>query len=290
MPFLLTTDIIEIITNIIAINDYKNKYGDVGNENNRFEYEDDYLFYEFLMIYFLPLFFTDITYYKHQKITFIILCLLEFTKSSYFTFFFDGFSYSDIWKILLNILSAILYSIFFAYIKGLMKYKFISPYKCCYMIGLINFPLIIIIYFILSFFNLGDCTKEKNSYCINIFLLFKSDLFTVNNIFRIIFFILIYGILMAMLIKAINDYTLYHIYVPLLLENFAKNIINMTENFDIFITIFLSISFFIELIMILIFLELIEVECCGLNKNVKKNIELRAIIDLTESFKDDNDD
>jgi hypothetical protein len=154
--FLLTTDIIEIITNIIAINDYKNKYGDVGNENNRFEYEDDYLFYEFLMIYFLPLFFTDITYYKHQKITFIILCLLEFTKSSYFTFFFDGFSYSDIWKILLNILSAILYSIFFAYIKGLMKYKFISPYKCCYMIGLINFPLIIIIYFILSFFNLGD--------------------------------------------------------------------------------------------------------------------------------------
>jgi hypothetical protein len=95
---------------------------------------------------------------------------------------------------------------------------------------------------------------------------------------------------MAMLTKAINDYTLYHIYVPLLLENFAKNIINMTENFDIFITIFLSISFFIELIMILIFLELIEVECCGLNKNVKKNIELRAMIDLTESFKDDNDD
>jgi hypothetical protein len=281
---LLLTDIIEIIININPINDNdKNE-----NDELNFEYEEDYLFYEFLMIFILPLFFTDITYYKHQKITFIILCLLEFTKSSYFTFFFDGFSYSDIWKILLNILSAILYSTFLAYIKGLMKYKFISPYKCCYMIGVINLPLIIIIYFILSFFNFGNC-NDKDSYCVNIFELFISGLFSVINIFRLIFFILIYMILMAISTKIIIDYTLYHIYIPLLFENFVKNIINMIENFNIFVTIFLSISFFIELIMILIFLEIIEVKICGLNKNLKKNIELRAIVDSTEYLNDNNE-
>ena len=36
-----------------------------------------------------------------------------------------------------------------------MKYKFISPEKCNFMIGIINLPLIIIIYFIISFTFLG---------------------------------------------------------------------------------------------------------------------------------------
>ena len=285
---LLITDIIEIIINIK--NSIKNDY--VEDEIKEFQYEEDYLFYEFLVIYFLPLFFTDITYYKHQKITFIILCLLEFTKSSFFTFFFYEFSAADIWVFLLNILSAILYSTFFVYIKGLMKYKFISPYKCCYMIGVINVPLIIIIYFILSFFNLGDCksVNDNNSYCVNIFELFQSGLFNATNIFRLICFILMYMILMAMLVKIVNDYTIYYIYTPFLLENFVKNIIKMTEeSFDISITIFLSISFFIELIMILIFLEIIEVKFCGLNKDLKKNIELRAIDDSSYYLNDNND-
>ena len=94
---------------------------------------------------------------------------------------------------------------------------------------------------------------------------------------------------MAISTKIIIDYTLYHIYIPLLFENFVKNIINMIENFNIFITIFLSISFFIELIMILIFLEIIEVKFCGLNKDLKKNIELRAIVDSTEYLNDNNE-
>jgi len=300
--FLIITDLIQIIFDLNII---KNNENDTNPY--KFVYEDDYLFCEFLIIFILPLLLADIVYYKHQKITFIILTLLEFSKSFYFNFIDDNYTPSDIWKILINIISSILYSTFFVYIKGLMKYKFISPYKCCFMIGMINVPLIIIINIVLSLIDL----KEYEDY-INIAYLFAdTDLTEINNIIRLIIFILIYGILMALLTKTINDFTLYHIYIPFLVENFIKNIFNSInkyiEYFEynknnnnnndtddlqklIGIIIFLIISFSIELIMILIFLEIIEVNFCGLNKNLKKNIELRAITDSTICLDDINDD
>ena len=320
--FLIITDLIQIVLDLNIINDKdtgsKSENMNMNNTKTvnetvnttmsaKFVYEDDYLFCEFLIIFILPLLLADIVYYKHQKIAFIILTLLEFSKSFYFNFIYDEYSPSDIWEIVLNIISAILYSTFFVYIKGLMKYKFISPYKCCFMIGMINVPLIIIINIVLSLIDL----KEYEDY-INIAYLFAdTDLTEINNIIRLIIFILIYGILMALLTKTINDFTLYHIYIPFLVENFIKNIFNSInkyiEYFEynknnnnnndtddlqklIGIIIFLIISFSIELIMILIFLEIIEVNFCGLNKNLKKNIELRAITDSTICLDDINDD
>ena len=47
--------------------------------------------------------------------------------------------------------------------------------------------------------------------------------------------------------------------------------------------------FFIEFIMILIFLEIIEINFCGLNKNLKRNIESRGIID-SSLIDEDNDE
>ena len=48
--------------------------------------------------------------------------------------------------------------------------------------------------------------------------------------------------------------------------------------------------FFIEFIMILIFLEIIEINFCGLNKNLKRNIESRGIIDSSLIDERDDDD
>ena len=53
-----------------------------------------------------------------------------------------------------------------------MKYKYISPAKCNFMIGIINVPLIILIYFIISFTSLGNI--ENKYYFDNIFELFKN--------------------------------------------------------------------------------------------------------------------
>ena len=80
--------------------------------------------------------------------------------------------------------------------------------------------------------------------------------------------------------------TIYHIYVLFLFEVFIKNI---SKDLGITEIIFLIITFFIELIMILVFVEIIEINCCGLSKNFKCNIELRADTE-TESYLIKEDD
>ena len=42
--------------------------------------------------------------------------------------------------------------------------------------------------------------------------------------------------------------------------------------------------------MILVFLEIIEINFCGLNQNLKRNSELRALSELTESSVINEDD
>jgi len=247
-------------------------------------YEDDYLFFEFIIIFILIKFFRKTKYYKHQNISFVILCFMEIIKS---VIFISQRNENNYLFICFNIINSILYGFYYSYIRGLMKYKFISPYKICYMIGIINIPIISIIYIVISFFD-GNCNVNKD-YCLDIFESFKE--IDALNYFRLISLSLSYGVLMALFNKAINDYTLYHIYIPLLVENFIKNIISYSgyDNSSIII-IFLSISFFIELFMILVFLEIIEVNFCGLDKNLKKHIELRSITETDSTFLDDEDD
>ena len=65
---------------------------------------------------------------------------------------------------------------------------------------------------------------------------------------------------------------------------------NVTKNFELIEIIFLISSFLIELIMILVFLEIIEINCYELNKNLKRNIELRGVVDSSLAIENDNDD
>ena len=260
---------------------------------NEYEYEDEYLFLEFLMIFFLAKFTLKTNYYKHQNISFLILFLMEICKSLYFFFInkmkLDKFKWMNI---IFNIISAVIYSCYYSYISGLMKYKFVSPYKVCYMIGMINVPLIILINiaFLFSDKEIFQCSgdeNDKNYYCLNLFKSFRLPF--LFNYIQIISLVFCYTILMALFIKTINEFTLYHIYVPLLVENFLKNFfLYWGDQEHIINIILLSVSFVIELIMILVFLEIIELKFWGLNKNLKKNIELRSITD--SAIYDDDDD
>ena len=69
-----------------------------------------------------------------------------------------------------------------------MKNNFIIPPKCNFLIGLIDVPLILIIYFIISLTPLGN--KNKNYYVDNIFELFKSEKFDVKNVIHLNFYFL----------------------------------------------------------------------------------------------------
>ena len=260
---LLLIDAIESTISVIE-NKKENK-----NENKK-KYDDDFIIIEYLIIFLFSKYDKEV-YYKHQNISFLILILVEAFKTIYFFIKANSYGISDIIIIILVLLNSILYSIFYLYIKGLMKYNFISPYKCNYMVGIINAPLIIIIYIIISFTPLGE--EDNYYYFDNIFELFKKGKSDTKNIIFLISLPFAYGILLSILNKIIYEYTIYHIYIPILIEYFIQNII---KNLEIVENIILISSFVAELIMILVFVEIIEIKCCGLDENLKRNIELRG--------------
>ena len=93
-----------------------------------------------------------------------------------------------------------------------MKYKFISPAKCTFIIGIINFPLIILIYFIISFTSLGNI--ENKYYIDNIFELFKNlGNIDIKNVIYLISLPFAYGIFQFIINNIINDYTIYNLYI-----------------------------------------------------------------------------
>ena len=113
-----------------------------------------------------------------------------------------------------------------------MKYKFISPAKCNFMTGIINAPLIILIYFISSFIPI-EIKDNKEFYYDNIFELFKDfDTIDAKTVIILISLPFVYGILNYILIKTIYDYTIFHMFIPFIIETFIENIIKNLGKFE----------------------------------------------------------
>ena len=117
---------------------------------------NEYTFIEFLMIFLFSEFALKIRYYKHQIITCISIIIIGMIRWIYIFFFINekkNRTY-EFCAFLIELLTGVFDAIYYGYVKGLMQYKFMSPYKCCFIFGIINTPTILIIYFIISFI---DC-------------------------------------------------------------------------------------------------------------------------------------
>jgi hypothetical protein len=169
---------------------------------------------------------------------------------------------------LIKLLTGLFDAIYYGYIKGLMQYKFLSPYKCCFIFGIINTPIILIIYFIISFI---DCNYDffcKDFQIDNRFdnIMDIFDVMQIHEYFIFGIYIFLCGIDGSLINIIMNDFTIYHIMIPLQIEVLIGNIIEYLKfkNFTIYHFIIILILFFIELLMYLIFLEIIQLNFCGL--------------------------
>ena len=113
-----------------------------------------------------------------------------------------------------------------------MKYKFISPAKCNFMTGIIDSPIIILIFFIISFTPLGKINNDY--YYDNIFELFKNIRnIDAKNVIILILFPFVYGLFHYIIIKIVYDYTIFHVFIPFILEIFIENIMKDLGIFEI---------------------------------------------------------
>jgi len=178
------------------------------NNIDKKNYDDDFPFIEYIIIFLASKFDKEV-YYKHQYISFFLLILAEAIKNIYFIFKAKHYNNPFIIKIVLYIIYSTLYPIYYINIKKLMKYKFISPAKCNFMVGIINFPLSILLYFIISFTSLGNI--ESNYYYDSVFELFTNlGQISAKSWIILISLPFVYGILEFININTIYNYTIYH--------------------------------------------------------------------------------
>ena len=166
--------------------------------------------------------------------------------------------------------------------KILMESKYLSPYLICSTFGLINGLISIIFYFFVTY------TPCINSFCelkYNNKYYFDNIYSVFDNISSIEIFLYIYtifqsGIYQILIYIIINDFTVCHIFLFYQALEFADSFIEIFNNeINYFIVCILILSGIFEIFIVLILLEIIELEFCGLNYNTKRNIRKRALIE-----------
>ena len=239
----------------------------------------------FLLIFFRV--FHKVIFYKHQYISLIIIILTGLTR---FFRVFENFFHERGKKIGFLTLGFIILlpfidSIKIYVIQKYMKYNYYSPYYILFLIGIIYLIVSLIILIIFKSINCStDICKSLSE--INI----EAD--KAVNYILIISYSILYGIEHFIKFYTMYTFSAFHYILISTFGEIIKFIYRIIFHFDTIDLIVNIVTYFLEIIAVLVFIETIELNFCGLNMNLKKNIIFRADseIDLINKSKDGNED
>ena len=150
-----------------------------------------------------------------------------------------------------------------------MIHHYYSPFFICILIGFIY--LLISTIFIFIFSNI-DCKPD-----ICIFLSNEEmEVPNVGQIFLLIGYSIFYSSEHLMNLITINSFTAFHLILVVTLGELINGIYGHFQNFKLFEFIINIVVSVFQIIGVLVFIEAIELNFCGLNRNLKKNIMFRA--------------
>ena len=251
-------------------------------------FNEEYNFIEFILLFLITNFIFRINYYKHQFISIILIILLEIFR--YVVKIYNEAHQNILMVFLLQISRALCDCIFFGYLKFLMEDKYCSVFKCCYIFGFVNLIILIVIYIIFSFIpsnNYNDfCSLKYGDYYYfdNIFAFLDS--LTLGKIISFFFYSLSNGAFQVLINMIIENFTMCHLFIPCQIGQLVINIIETYRNGRLLSMVITSGVF--EILISFIFHEAIELNFCGLNKNIKKNIINRANEDSVANLENFN--
>ena len=222
--------------------------------------------------------------YKHHYlcIFFILLkCIIYFIVFKVF----KDFTQESIVPLVIGFITEISFCLVYILYKYYMQIKYMIPYEIMFFQGLIE-----LLFSIITLIITTKCNFLDN------FFVFKSEV-NRKEIAIIIFMIILHFLYMIILYKTIEIFSPFYIFISVLLSEYTVFFVNIkilnTGQIISGIILMVFCSF-----MILIFVEIIELNFCGLSTMTKKNIELRARIDsmitndndINQDINGDNDD
>ena len=181
---------------------------------------------------------------------------------------------NDIVPYIVSFVTEIVFSLTYVMSKYFMLIKYIHPFEIMFFEGI--FELFFSIMTLIISSRIGKLDNISH------FL----EKFKYMEVFILISWIIVNFIYHAILFKVIDIFSPFYIHISILLSEFLSFFVKL-DRLSIGQLIFYIISFIVCPFMILVFLEIIELNFCGLSEMTAKNIELRALLDSANN--DEND-
>jgi hypothetical protein len=211
--------------------------------------------------------------YRHHYISMILIIIagitLDILLGNYMGFI------NDLLPNMIQLFCEIVFSLCIVINKYTMEYKFASEYEICTYQGIFGLFLYIIIFFLSKYIYF---LKQLDNF---------HD-FNINNLIIFLAFAIIQLIYNLCIFFTINYTSTFHLLIIIILGYLSRYFIKLFDGGEHSILIIGVLSFI--LFMTLIFNEIIELNCCGLSKNTKKNIILRAKIEKNMILHGNTDD
>ena len=241
----------------------------------------------FLFIFFRV--FNKTRFYKHQYISLIIIIIMGLIKFGYKII--NNKIYLDFYLIGFFIILPLLDSINIYFVQKFLTHDNFSPFFICFVTGIVYLLLSIPIFGIFYFIECGDseiCRLLTNQ--VQSFDTKTAIIVYMTNIFNSIFYSLQHFIKFL----TIDKFTVFHFIIISTCGELINVIFEQCYKFDIFDLLVTLIAYAFEILGVLVFIERLELNFCGLNKNLKKYISIRAVKEFDdmkelENEEDEND-
>ena len=216
-------------------------------------------------------------FYRHQFFSIIIMIIFGIILN-----IINTLKGIDLKKLFSKTLNHMLYSF------NMVIKKYIIDYTFCYASELLTYDgLITLVLFIITLIfstkyemKTNDCKHTQYNgkcYLDNYYAYYET--LNKKEVFIFIFVLLYYVVYHFFFYVTLKEFTALHIFLILIFEEdilydiFFANNVAKKDKWKLYANIFI---FFIFLFMLLVLTEIIEIDCCGLADNTKRNIIKRA--------------
>ena len=273
-----------VILILIIFFDYIYDFGLMFYEKN---FKDSELVFgevfKFLDVFFLlGIFrlFHKIFFYRHQYISLFIILFMGLGKFFITIFYDEEFNKSmtknfNYFSIIAIIIFPLLDSINIYFVQKLMVNNYFTSYYICFLIGIIY--LIISTPIIISF-SIVDCgDSDICQFFSNKNMEFPDG----GQIILLVFYSIFYSSQHFIKLLVLNKFSVFHFILCATFGELINSFFQIFPNFRAFDLIINIIVYFFEIFGVIIFMETIELNFCGLSRNTKKNIMFRAGFEQT---------
>jgi hypothetical protein len=246
-----------------------------------------------LFLSFLQKCFLKTRIYRHQIASFIIFFVLDIAFIIIIAF--DDLLEYNLMQLIFIFVSNLFFSFEITYEKTILNNKDISFYKLCIYLGIFSFIFNIIASIITTIveFNLNVDDKYKIYFFNYKYYLEEVDDHVLVEIILIFVFVILNGVYNILQLLTIKYLTQSHVLITYIMLAIYYSILTKFQEIEttsltlIFSFVFYIVGFFV----LFIFLEIILLNFCGINKDITFKIGLQSDVNkYMQSFSADEDD